>query len=465
MILLWLRNDLRVDDHEALVAAARAAQGRVAPVYCLDPRPLGPMALGFPRMGAWRARLLIESLEDLRDRLRALGADLIIRRGHPEDVIPALARQLNASAVYMHEEATTEEIAVERALTAALDDQRTSYKKFWGATLYHLDDLPMPIRQLPDVFTTFRKRVEAACRVRPPLSPPASLATLPADLDPGALPTLAELDLTTPAEDPRAALIFTGGERAANMRLKHYLWDTNALADYKETRNGLIGPDCSSKLAAWLSLGNISPRRIHAEVVRFERERVKNDSTYWLIFELIWRDFFRFLALQQGPQLFKRSGIRRTSYPWREDHARFDRWMRGMTGIPFVDANMRELAATGFMSNRGRQNVASYLAKNLQIDWRWGAAYFESQLVDYDPCSNWGNWQYVSGVGNDPRDRTFNVVGQGERYDPDGDYLRRWLPELADLPANVIHAPHRLGKHTLHARHKILLGVDYPEPI
>lgn len=465
MILVWLRNDLRVDDHAPLIAAAQAAGGHALPVYCLDERFYGPMALGFPRVGPWRARFLIEALTDLRERLRALGADLIIRRGAPEAVLPALARALGARAVYWHEEACTEERDVEQAVRAALDDAQVGHKRFWGHTLIHIDDLPMPVRQLPDVFTTFRKRVEAGLRVRPPLAAPTQLATPPANLEPGHLPTLAELGLAEPVEDPRAAIIFTGGEQAAQQRLKHYLWDTHALADYKETRNGLIGPDYSSKFSPWLALGSISPRRIYDEVKRFERECVKNDSTYWLIFELMWRDYFRFLALQHGAHLFKLGGIKRTNYRWREDHAQFKRWMAGQTGVPFVDANMRELALTGFMSNRGRQNVASYLAKDLQIDWRWGAAYFESQLVDYDPCSNWGNWQYVAGVGNDPRDRTFNVVGQGERYDAQGDYIRRWVPELGVLPASAIHAPHRLGVHTVKARHGVQLGVDYPLPI
>jgi deoxyribodipyrimidine photo-lyase len=465
MIVLWLRCDLRVDDHEALIAACEASDHQVVPVYCLDPRPLGQMALGFPRMGARRAQTLIETLDDLRERLRALGADLLIRRGAPEQVIPALARSLGARAVYWHREATTEEQDVERAMIAALSAGGLAHRAFWGATLYHHDDLPMPVRQLPEVFTTFRKRVEAACRVRAPLDPPAHLAPLPAALDVGALPDHAELGVAPPRDDPRAVLAFRGGERAGLARVQHYLWGTGALASYKETRNGLIGADYSSKLAAWLATGAISPRRVFAEVQRFERERVKNDSTYWLIFELIWRDFFRFLALQHGPWLFRRAGIRRRRYAWREDHVAFDRWVAGQTGVPFVDANMRELAATGFMSNRGRQNVASYLARDLQIDWRWGAAYFESQLIDYDPCSNWGNWQYVAGVGSDPRDRVFNVVGQGERYDPRGEYLRLWLPELAALPDNVIHAPHRIGVHTLHARHGVQLGVHYPAPL
>jgi deoxyribodipyrimidine photo-lyase len=231
-----------------------------------------------------------------------------------------------------------------------------------------------------------------------------------------------------PAEDERAVLRFRGGEDAALERLHTYFWERDRLRSYKWTRNGLLGADYSSKFSPWLAVGALSPRSVHAEVRRYERERKKNVSTYWLIFELIWRDYFFFLAEKYGPRLFHLRGPMERHLPWREDREAFARWCEGRTGEPFIDANMKEIAATGFMSNRGRQNVVSYLARDLAVPWTWGAEYFEELLIDYDPASNWGNWTYNAGVGTDPRpDRYFDPKTQAQKYDPKGDYVRTWM--------------------------------------
>ena len=242
------------------------------------------------------------------------------------------------------------------------------------------------------------------------------------------MPTLKALGLDTPSESKKAVLSFKGGENQAWERLQQYFWERNALKNYKYTRNGLLGEDYSSKFSPWLAHGCISPRSIYHEVKRYEQGRVKNVSTYWLVFELLWRDYFRFVAQKFGHKIFLPGGIKDQHQSYYEDHSDFEKWRKGNIGEPFVDANMRELNATGFMSNRGRQNVASYLAKDLKVNWTWGAAYFESQLIDYDPCSNWGNWCYGAGGGNDPReDHYFNVKRQAERYDPKGEYVKHWL--------------------------------------
>ena len=462
-VIVWYRNDLRIDDHEPLRVANQWASGRVIPVYCVDPRGWEDSPLGFCRTGARRTQLLIESLRDLRASLRALGSDLVIARGRPEVELPRIASETAARAVMYHEEATTEEREVERALDLALDG--VTRRAFWGHTLYHRDDVPFALDELPEVFTHARKKMEKHATIRPPVDAPVELGSLPAGVQPGELPTLDELGLVEPERDLRAAFSPRGGEAAARDRLEAYFFAGDHLREYKETRNGLVGLNYSSKFAPWLSMGNISPRRVAWEVKRYERERVSNKSTYWLIFELIWRDYFRFLAAQQGSQLFEREGIQHTRYKWSEDREAFERWRTGRTGVPFVDSNMIELARTGFMSNRGRQNVASFLAKTLQIDWRWGAWWFESALLDYDPCSNWGNWQYVAGVGSDPRDRKFNVIQQGRRYDEWARHIKLWLPQLADLPAPCAHEPWRMSRQQLAGRFGVRIGVDYPEPM
>ncbi len=258
---------------------------------------------------------------------------------------------------------------------------------------------------------------------------------------------------------------FRGGETVGLARLNHYFWEQDCLKDYKLTRNGMLGANYSSKFSPWLALGCLSPRFIYKQVKEYEAKRVKNDSTYWLIFELLWRDFFRFICAKHGNKIFRKSGLQGINIPWQEDWEKFRLWQEGKTGFPLVDANMRELAVTGFMSNRGRQNVASFLTKNLGINWQMGAEWFESLLIDYDVCSNWGNWNYTAGVGNDARGfRYFNIAKQSRDYDPQGEYIRHWLPELASIPEDKINEPWRLSGEE-QERLGVRVGLDYPRPI
>lgn len=463
-VLIWFRNDLRLHDHAPLQNALNAG-AEVIPIYCFDPRQFGRTPYGFPKTGPYRAQFLLESVADLRRSLRQRGSDLIIRWGEPETVIPALANAIDAQAVYWHREATAEELAVETALADQLAAAGQTGQTHWGATLYHLDDLPFPIQKVPEVFTQFRKQVEKSSAVYDPMDPPGQLPPLPSSLEPGILPSLDQLGLAAPELDDRGVLPFHGGETAGLARLRDYIWEADCLKAYKQTRNGMLGANYSSKFSAWLALGCLSPRRVYQAVQHYETERVRNDSTYWLVFELLWRDYFRFICLKHGDRVFYPSGLRGLKVDWQQDWPRFDAWREGQTGYPLVDANMREIAATGFMSNRGRQNVASFLTKNLGIDWRMGAEWFESLLVDYDVCSNWGNWNYTAGVGNDARGfRYFNLPKQSKDYDPQGDYVKHWLPELVALPASKVHAPWRLTREEQN-RYGVRLGVDYPHPI
>ncbi|MFY7803783.1 MAG: DASH family cryptochrome [Limnoraphis robusta] len=462
-VLIWYRNDLRVHDHEPLHLATKA-QAEIIPVYCFDPRQFGKTSFGFPKTGAFRAQFLIESITDLRQSLQQLGSDLIIRSDFPETVIPELVKQFKIDAVYYYREVTSEELAVETALEQALKPLGVALKSCWGATLYDLDDLPFPVSRIPELFTQFRKQVEKNGTIYASFPTPKRLPSLP-KIDIGEIPTLQVLGLEKPRFDERAVLKFQGGETAGITRLKNYIWEEDCLKDYKETRNGMLGGNYSSKFSPWLAMGCLSPRFIYDQVQDYEEQRVKNDSTYWLVFELLWRDYFRFICLKHGNKIFRLSGLQGVPIPWKKDWERFERWQTGTTGFPLVDANMRELAATGFMSNRGRQNVASFLTKNLGINWKMGAEWFESVLIDYDVCSNWGNWNYTAGVGNDARGfRYFNIPKQAKDYDPNGDYVKHWLPELAALPASKVHEPWTLLP-VEQKRFGVQLGVNYPHPV
>lgn len=461
--LVWFRNDLRIHDHQPLWEAARSG-APVIPFYCFDPRQFGTTSFGFPKTGPYRAQFLLESVADLRNSLQALGTDLVVRVGLPEVEIPALVRELTIDRVCWHEEVTSEEVLVEAALEAELDALNVGVNISWGSTLYHPDNLPFDLDDVPEVFTQFRKKVEARGTLDEVLPTPATLPPLGA-VRPGELPELTDLGSSLTPSDPRSVLAFRGGESVGLGRLEAYIWTEDCLRSYKETRNGMLKANDSSKLSPWLALGCLSPRQIYREVQRYERERVKNDSTYWLVFELLWRDYFRFIAAKHHDRIFYPSGLRGLQIAWKEDWDRFEAWRTGMTGFPLIDANMRELAATGFMSNRGRQNVASFLTKNLGIDWRMGAEWFESQLLDYDVCSNYGNWNYAAGVGNDARGfRYFNIGKQSKDYDPDGSYVKHWLPELRNIPAAKVHEPWKL-QPVEQRRFEIQLGVDYPNPV
>ena len=465
--IVWLRKDLRLDDHEPLTRAL-ASGVPVLLVYCLDPREFRTLPSGVAKTGVFRARFLLESLHALRAQCRLRGGDLIVRHGHPEHVLPALARETGARQLWVHGEHADEEVRVERAVVRALAPLGLAVERCWGATMLHPDDLPWATAGMPDIFTQFRKVVEDRVRVRAPLDAPTALLC-PA-VDAGDIPTLDALGFTPPAHDARVQFAPTGGEPEGLARLRYYLWDSDRLSTYKDTRNGMLVVDDSSKLSPWLALGCISPRRVWSEVQRYEQTRLKNDSTYWLIFELLWRDYFWFVLSKDGNTLFSAGGPKDIRMPWRtlDEYGAahdFAQWTAGETGFPLIDANMRELAASGFMSNRGRQNVASFLTKNLRIDWRLGAEWFESLLIDYDVASNWGNWCYVAGVGNDAREfRVFNIHKQALDYDPQGNYVRHWLPALRSVPGAKAQRPDALTRDE-QDQYRCRVGIDYPPPM
>jgi deoxyribodipyrimidine photo-lyase len=351
---------------------------------------------------------------------------------------------------------------------------------------------------LPDVFTSFRKSVEPLRLNKKPLFPaPSSLPRLPESIPPQQSPfhvpdSMAEikscllkpldqgLGLPHPppaVESTANAHPFAGGSTSAHARMKHLI-ESGALSRYDQTRNEMLGPDFSTKLSAFLAIGCVSARQVHWAMYDFEEGRGQigintdgfgkgeNKGTSAVRFELLWRDYMRLVALKARKSLFSIDGFPKpslssssqdpkseTRWSYLEPSQRFDadpqptldtnpdsvayrlsRFLSGNTGTGLIDAAQRELYLTGYVSNRARQNVASYLAKHLKIDWRLGAEWYETLLVDYDVASNWGNWQYVSGVGNDPRvERIFNPVKQALDYDPEGEYIKTWVPELRTL--------------------------------
>jgi deoxyribodipyrimidine photo-lyase len=427
--IVWFKTDLRLHDNETLVKAI-AQNDQVIPVYCFDDAQFEVTAFGFKKTGSFRTQFLLEAVADLKNSLQELGSGLIILKGKPEIEIPKIVKLYNAKKVYAKREVAYEEKQTEQLLQTELWKLQCEIVTFSTSTLYHAQDLPFSIKDIPDVFTNFRKKVEKESTIRTVFEKPAKIFSpkLPETL----LPTLDELDLPFIKANNRAAIQFVGGETSALKRMHHYFTETQAISNYKETRNGLIGPDYSSKFSAWLALGCVSPRFIYYELKKYELKFGANESTYWLVFELLWRDYFRFMMKKYSNKFFLQSGIQDKGIVINKHNFKtLQSWIDGETGVDFIDANMLELKLTGFMSNRGRQNVASYLCNDLKLDWRYGAAYFEQQLIDYDVSSNWGNWAYLAGVGNDPRgNRYFNIDKQAQDYDKDKSFRELWLKEL-----------------------------------
>lgn len=436
--IVWHRTDLRVRDHAAVTAAAAASRGRTVGVICIPDDPFGSVevarGLSIPRASHRRVGHLLQAIDGLRDDWRAIGSALCVLRGEPEQAIPGLAAELGASEVHTAPCPAADEVAQDKRVARALEAADARLVTHDETTMIAVADLPFGIDELPEVFSNYRRLVERSCRTPDPVREPDGLDVPAAIRDAAEARTadalsgedLADARSTAGLIDPRASWIPRGNRASGLGRLRQWIWEDDCLARYKETRDGLLGADFSSRLSPWLALGTISPREVAAEIRRYEHERVANDSTYWLWFELLWRDYFHLWVRRWQARAFKARGVMGRTPCGAPDGQAFRRWKTGTTGEPFVDACMHELEATGWLSNRGRQNAASWLAKTAGVDWRWGAQWFESQLVDHDVGPNWGNWQYVAGVGNDPRNRTFNVRAQADRYDVDGAYRRTW---------------------------------------
>ena len=427
--LVWFKTDLRVHDNETLVRAIEQSDALI-PVYCFDETHFQETEFGFKKTGSLRAQFLLESLTDLDQNLREMGSGLVTVVGKPEVELVELAKTYGAQKVVAKKEVAFEERQTQDAVESELWKMKCLFDSFSTSTLYHAQDLPFSLQHIPDVFTNFRKQIEKESTIRTAFTKPTAIKS--PKIEALNLPSLAQLGLEPTTIDPRAAVQFKGGETEGLKRLNAYFFESKAISNYKETRNGMVGQGYSSKFSAWLSMGCLSPREIYKELKKYELAHGANESTYWLVFELLWRDYFRFMMKKYRHKFFLQNGIKTATVPaLKHNQSRLETWKNGKTGNEFIDANMQELNLTGFMSNRGRQNVASYLCNDLNEDWRYGAAYFEQQLIDYDVCSNWGNWAYLAGVGNDPRgNRVFNIEKQASEYDKNRKFRDLWLNNM-----------------------------------
>ena len=422
--LYWLTRDLRLHDNAALLAASKSDM--LLCVYVINPRWFAPGPFQCKTMGTHRWRFLWQSLMALERSLRPLGQRLHIAFGDPEHVIPELVHNHDIGRVVRSRLPGTREAGQWRTIKQSLPD--TLFQQYETLSLFTEGALPMALDDLPDTFSQFRKLVEKNRESGPDQLRIRTLTALPPA--PG-YPEDNRGDCPAIAEPPQP-VGFTGGEAAGLERLNTFLFVDHSIDNYIETRNELDDPEASSRLSPWLANGALSAREVAQTITDYENRHVKNESTYWLWFELLWREYFYWYALKHGSDLFHRDGVRPKKRSASFYPHRFKAWCEGSTEYPLVNAAMNQLQETGYISNRSRQIVASCLVNELELDWRYGAAWFEEQLVDYDVASNYGNWQYLAGVGADPRGpRHFNLEKQARQYDPEGHFVARWQGEAA----------------------------------
>ncbi len=480
-VVHWFRHDLRLGDHPSWCAAVADAQARGAHLLAVavwDPAQTDATAWSPMRCGPWRQAWLADSLAALDAALRAQGQQLLVLRGQPRDVLPRCMAAVNGVALHAETWPAPEEQVDERALQAASKASMaaaSSSAPSWRwqphapSVLLPLNALPWPVARMPDGYTPMRQAIEATQGRQgdpwpQPLAAPAKLPPPPPAARWHSLPTGGPDPQTGLRSDPRSSFPFratpqpphataataqpvdgvAAGEAGARDHLRRYLVQGHP-EHYKATRNQLTGLTYSSKWSPWLAVGAISAPQLMQAVRAHEAAHGASDGSYWLWFELLWREHFRLLQHKHGAALYRWRGLcdaptareRQRRPPGaspRERHAEAqrqqaaaERWRQGQTGQPLVDAAMRELSATGYLSNRLRQVAASWLVHDLGVDWRVGAAWFESQLIDYDVHSNQGNWLYLAGLGTDPRGgRRFDPVKQAREHDPEGHFQRLW---------------------------------------
>jgi deoxyribodipyrimidine photo-lyase len=456
MIIHWFRRDLRLHDNTALAAAAKAAGGAVLPVFVFDDAILhGRWAS--PNRTAW----LLANLAHLDAALRAYGARLIVQRGDPQIILPQLAQQFGARGVVWNRDYTPYAIRRDTALKASLRAAGYSADSYKDTVVFEMDEIATKEGRSYTVYTPYARtwrRVLAEQGYTVAEAPalhyaPEQRAAMEAAAT--ALPSLAALGLTEAVALPDA------GSAAAHTQLEQFVSARKCLDAYAEQRNIMAAPG-TSRLSPHLRLGTLSVR----QCLQAAQASTPGDGPDTWIGELIWRDFYT-QVLFHHPHVLR--GAFKPAYDalaWENDATYLAAWQTGTTGYPIVDAAMRQLRQEGWMHNRARMIVASFLTKDLLIDWRKGETFFMQHLLDGDPAANNGGWQWAASTGTDaqPYFRIFNPASQGNKFDPDGAYVRRYLPELANVPNKYIHAPHTMAPAD-QIRADLRVGRDYPAPI
>lgn len=431
--IFLFRNDLRLHDNPAFTLA-NGVSARLLCVFIVEPNWFRADQYQSAPMGVQRWRFMVESLVALDQALRIRGQKLHVLWGNSVAVLRSLLATGKFQRVIASESAGVYERQTLHQTQLLADELGLdNFQVVTAETnlLYRAEQLPFSLQELPKGFTGFRKKVERLV-IDPPQEAPRHFAPRYTEVDEGIQSLYVRCSqIPKRYHLPMLEGYVHGGEMSGARQLQDYLFGSDAVATYKQTRNGMLHWYDSSKLSPWLANGCLSARQVAFSLKHYEQARIVNESTYWLLFELWWREYFHWHLLKYQTDLFRFGGTQNASPNTTFHPARFAKWCAGETPFPIVNACMKQLNKTGYLSNRGRQLVASCLINELQIDWRYGAAYFEQQLVDFDVAANWGNWQYLAGVGVDPRGtrgvgRHFDLAKQAAMYDPKGEFVKHW---------------------------------------
>ena len=390
-ILVWFRNDLRIHDNEILLRAVERSH-QIIPVYCFDPRHFVTTDYNTKKTGVLRASFLRDNVQALKHGLQQLGGDLVVMFGHPEELLPQIAERYDVDEVYHHREVAYEETHVSALVEEALWKMQINLRHFIGHTLYHKEDLPFPIKDIPDAFAVFKKKTERESTIRPKLGNPESVR-VPEDMELGHLPSLVELGFDDQEIEQSFNVEFEGGEAAALRQMRGFLHSRSSTMDY-------------SSLSPYIAVGSLSPNTLYHAVKEAEQEGLLDKKRgEQLMLKLLWRDYYRFMFKKHANRFFYSGGLTGNAPDTLvDDQLNFDKWRTGDSGCPIVDKGMTQLNETGHIPHHMRVILAAYLIQELGVSWLKGAAWFEEKLIDYSPATNYGNWAHLAGVGSSIKD-------------------------------------------------------------
>ena len=489
-VIILVNNSLRTFDnyllHKAIEISQKYTDAEILPIYVFNQQLFMPCPEGRFR-SIQKTRFILENLQEMKEKLRKIGSDLIIDIGEPEEVLRKVIRNDRENFIVLEYEIAPKEKKAEEAVWRMALKNKTKVCRVWGATAVHIEDLPYGLDKFPHLFGKFKKDI-ANISIRRLLEEPKD-GEMPfpdrsqvfrEDLEEQEemvdyIPDLEDFKFSDEEfayiknYDKRTGkdhFLFKGGEDYGNKVLNDYIWEKETVSKYFYSHvSFFINGDFAPKLTPWTSVGAISPRKIFLEILKYENKKGNSEQTEWFKREMLWKDYFIFWALKHHKMYFTAEyGIyNRAHYDWQTNIDIIEKVKQGKSGMPIIDAIVRELNESGYLSYKAKMIFSNYFSQDLRQDWRKGLEFFESKMIDYEPCEVVGKWHQGSGIGPG-RIVKYNCLCQSQDHDSKGEYIRRWVKELEKVPDEYIHDPWRMPVY-LQKEWNAIIGIDYPKPI